>query len=113
MCGSRTALRLGGPFACIDGWAVASPTDGCALERADDRLWLSWGRSVPVAWHYGLGGAPLVFAFTGVAVAVSAFVEPARDLTFGLPVFAFALCVSGGLRRDGVLAFLLFGRSLG
>ena len=51
MCGSRTPVRTGGPFACIDGWAVASPTDGWALERADDRLWLGWGRSVPVAWH--------------------------------------------------------------
>ena len=44
MCGSRTAWRPGGLFACIDGVVLT-------FERADDRLWLSWGGSVSVAWH--------------------------------------------------------------
>ena len=53
-----------------------------------------------------------MFEFTGVVRAVSSFVEPARNFTFGLSVLALALRVGGNLSWGGGLAFLLFGRWL-
>ena len=110
-CGSRTAVRTGGPFAWMEGWADAGPTEGWTLESGKAGSgWAGVGRSqspgTPRPWR----GAPLVFELTGVPVASPALVKTAGDFTFWLALFAFALGV-GGLRWGGVLDFLLLGRT--